>query len=177
MFREIIAFLSPVTLYRPSRVPQWAHTGVAERAMSLITGVAVTWVPSAKTACLTAVPSGSQCKCEVTPWHLGIHAHEKCHGLHAPMHCKHTHIFIWSHTHVDPFLLTHTFSFFPPFFGHKHSTQSSNSCQSALTPSWEEHAVIRGVLIIILLRLFWLIRWELWKKNWKFKWQDFWEWS
>lgn len=104
-----ISLTSPVTLYRPSRAPQWAHTGVLERAMSLITGVAVTWVPSTKMACLTAAPSGSQCKCEVTPRHLGIHVQERFHGC---MHwctsstLTYAHGHGHAHTHTHPSFLT-----------------------------------------------------------------------
>ncbi len=122
--------------------------------MSLITGVAVTWVPSAKMACLTAVPSGSQCKCEVTLWHLGIHAQERFHGcMHwctaGTLTYAHGHAHTYTHTCLY-WLLGHTSC------RHKHSPQSSNSCQSALTPLWKEHALIQGVLII-LLRFLWVI--------------------
>lgn len=65
-----ISLTSPVTPCRPSRAPPWACTGVPERATSLRTGVAVTWVPSTMTACPTAAPSGSPCKCEV--WRQGM---------------------------------------------------------------------------------------------------------
>lgn len=65
-----ISLTSPVTPCRPSRAPPWACTGVPERATSLRTGVAVTWVPSTMTACPTAAPSGSPCKCEV--WRRGM---------------------------------------------------------------------------------------------------------
>lgn len=143
MFQEIIAFLSPVTLCRPSRAPQWAHTGVPERAMSLITGVAVTWVPSAKMACLTAVRSGSPCKCEVTPWHLGFHAQEK---LHSCMHwCTPDTLYVHTHTHIN----THTEACTHKSHIHtdsrdtwescrqKYNPQSSNNCQSALRPLWK----------------------------------------
>lgn len=146
-----ISLTSPVTLYRPSRAPQWAHTGVLERAMSLITGVAVTWVPSTKMACLTAAPSGSQCKCEVTPRHLGIHVQERFHGcMHWCTSGTLTHGHAHTHTHAPVST---------DFWGtwkscrHKHSPQSFNSCQSALTPLWKEHALIQGALIIHMLLL------------------------
>lgn len=156
MFQEIIAFLSPVTLYRPSRAPQWAHTGVLERAMSLITGVAVTWVPSAKMACLTAVPSGSQCKCDLTPWHLGIHAQERFHGcMHRCTAGTLTYARGHAHTHTHTPVSTDSWGTWESC-RHKHSPQSSNSCQSALTPLWKEHALIQGVLII-LLSLMWVM--------------------
>lgn len=143
MFQKIIAFLSPVTLYRPSRAPQWAHTGVLERAMSLITGVAVTWVPSARMACQTAVPSGSQCKCEVTPWHQGLHG---CHGC---MHWRSAGILTYPQGHAE----THLSPLIPGLLERvvdTKSPQSSNSCQSVPTLLWKEHALIQGALIILL---------------------------
>lgn len=156
MFQEIIAFLSPVTLYRPSRVPQWAHTGVLERAMSLITGVAVTWVPSAKMACLTAVPSGSQCKCEVTLWHLGIHAQERFHG------CMHWCMLTYArgHTHTQTCTYTHLSPLTPEALEKVVDTSTVPKVLIAVSrplhPSEKEHALIQGVLTI-LLRPFWVI--------------------
>lgn len=109
--------------------------------MSLTTGVGVTWVPSTKTACLTAAPSGSQRKCEVTPRHLEIQVQVRFHG------CIHWCTLTYAHRHASTHILhTHTTAtsdmWATPKSYHKHGPWTFNSCQSALTPHQKEHGAL-----------------------------------
>lgn len=106
--------------------------------MSLTTGVGVTWVPSTKMACLTAAPSGSQGKCEVTPRHLEFQIQVRFHG------CMHTHICtrtcIHSHIHTQKNAMSDVWM--TPKSSLKHGPWTFNSCQSALTPHQKEHGAL-----------------------------------